>query len=441
MKTITLIAALTCAMIMGCTDSSSVDGDSSSSAKIDGGSSDGHVFNPEDSGTIDQNDAGEKQPDPGEFKWPCKDHGDCDSGLCVDTRGGMKCTKTCVNECPVGYACKIIQAPGGDNVNACIDAFLNLCKPCTKHTECGKNNKCVSWGKDGSFCGHLCSLDSHCLAGYSCQDAVDKDGKALGKQCKPKNGQCKCSQFAINNEAETECSDKEKFASCNGTRKCTTGGLTACDFDKKAELCNNLDDDCDGQTDEELCDDGKECTVDKCKGGTCSNAPKTGGCQFSSKCFTGYCSAGECLKGKLVKCDDGNPCTKDYCDNSTGCENKPDSGQKCDEDGNQCTTDVCKDGKCKHIGHSKKCDDDNKCTLDEKCEPTKATCSVVTKFKNCQDGNVCTDDLCNPKTGCYTTPAKDPDAANGCPINLQKCQKKVCAGGGICSSAPIPGCK
>ena len=66
------------------------------------------------------------------------------------------------------------------------------------------------------------------------------------------------------------------------------------------EACNGLDDDCDGVTDEGAdasCNDGNACTVDACVSGACSHVP--------------------------VNCDDGNPNTTDYCDPYNGCMHLP----------------------------------------------------------------------------------------------------------------------
>jgi len=62
------------------------------------------------------------------------------------------------------------------------------------------------------------------------------------------------------------------------------------------ELCGNgIDDDCDEQTDEIVCNDGSACTLDVCENGVCVYVP--------------------------ISCDDGNPCTDDLCDSLLGCNN------------------------------------------------------------------------------------------------------------------------
>ena len=45
---------------------------------------------------------------PGADGCECKDNGECDSGVCLDTHEGKKCAAKCVDTCPNGYACKDI---------------------------------------------------------------------------------------------------------------------------------------------------------------------------------------------------------------------------------------------------------------------------------------------------------------------------------------------
>mgnify|MGYP003345535588 CR=1 FL=1 len=104
-------------------------------------------------------------------------------------------------------------------------------------------------------------------------------------------------------------------------------------FQGKPEVCNGQDDDCDGQTDEATCDDGKPCTLDVCDGPNgCKSSPLDGtpcdadgsGCTENDSC-----KAGVCTPGKAKDCDDKNPCTADSCDPAKGCVNAPTADAKC----------------------------------------------------------------------------------------------------------------
>src|SRR5206468_1573065 len=126
---------------------------------------------------------------------------------------------------------------------------------------------------------------------------------------------------------------------------------------------------------------------------------------------------GSCVGGPPPNCNDGNVCTDDSCNPASGCvhTNNTDS---CD-DGNACTTgDTCSGGSCVG-GPPPNCNDGNVCT-DDSCNPASgcvhtnntASCDDGTFSTprssgrggscvggpppNCNDGNVCTDDSCNP---------------------------------------------
>jgi hypothetical protein len=282
------------------------------------------------------------------------------------------------------------------------------------------------------------------------------DGK-LGKQCRKVDLQCDCDGRAIKLGLKTTCSSANAVGKCGGSRACGVGGLSACSAPAAvSETCNELDDDCDGKTDEAdpgVCDDGSACTYDNCVNGNCQHPPATGDCDDASACSTGdTCVNGKCV-GDKVTCDDGNPCTADSCDPKVGCQAKPQDGPACD-DGSVCTVgDSCKGGLCLP-GATTACDDGNSCTTDG-CDP-KSGCiakpnqvacndgSVCTvgdtcadgkcaggKAVTCNDGNPCTDDGCDPQTGC-TIAANTAPCSDGNPCTVgEACQGGVCAFGGV----------
>ncbi|MCB9740397.1 MAG: hypothetical protein H6747_14135 [Deltaproteobacteria bacterium] len=158
------------------------------------------------------------------------------------------------------------------------------------------------------------------------------------------------------------------------------------------EVCDGLDNDCDGETDEATCAGGA-CATSVCaqgKDGTyaCEMTPAAdgGSCDDGNACSEGdTCKGGLCI-GTAKVCDDGNPCTDDSCDKANGCDTKPASGA-CD-DGNACTEgDACKDGSC--IGSAKVCDDNNPCTTDG-CDLSGACTVSMNDGAACDDGDACT---------------------------------------------------
>jgi hypothetical protein len=440
------MAAFAITLCLGCSDGNPVsEGGSDASVSSDGLSSDSSINN-YDSGGISQDTS---PPEVGEFGYTCVENDDCDSGLCIQTRNGKICTKTCVDTCPSSFKCVQNNTGSGDNTFICVDKFLYLCNPCETNGDCtesGGGNKCISWSNAGKFCGSLCKTDADCPGKKDCTDKENCTNaySCVDKQCMPTTGECSCSNYAKGKQLQTSCSQKADFASCIGKRTCNDTGLSKCEFNTKPETCNGLDDDCNGKTDETTCDDGNVCTDDLCKDGKCKNSANTADCDFDSQCHTGYCSQTKCLKGNVKKCDDGNPCTQDYCDNKLGCTAKLSSGSKCKSDGNQCTTDVCVEGSCEHKGHTKACDDDDPCTLDEHCDANKKTCTVVTKNKtDCKDGNPCTNDLCVKGVGCKFFPKNKnfgvPDDTGLCPNHAEAAlHTNCCKPNGQCGWAKHP---
>ncbi len=129
------------------------------------------------------------------------------------------------------------------------------------------------------------------------------------------------------------------------------------------ELCNNKDDDCDGQTDEEAaCDDGDPCTIGE------------------------LCKAGSCTAGSANPCEPLSDCSKGSCDPAKGCVFTAIPGP-CD-DGSACTkNDACANGFC--VGDWLTCDDGDPCTNDT-CDTVKGCAhQVVPNEVPCGDKKVC----------------------------------------------------
>ncbi len=57
--------------------------------------------------------------EPGSFGYPCVTNGDCLSGYCLQTTVGSLCTVTCIEECPDGWQCVMVEGLGPDPVSVC----------------------------------------------------------------------------------------------------------------------------------------------------------------------------------------------------------------------------------------------------------------------------------------------------------------------------------
>ena len=222
---------------------------------------------------------GECSDDKGAAGCPCDDNGECNSGYCVNTGDGSVCSNTCDDStnCPKGWKCNDINA-GGDTAYICIPLFTNLCRPCSANSDCddafGEGGYCIPFENgEGSFCGGNCQDNSDCPADYDCQE-FELAADTFVKQCIPTSGLCECNLDAIKDDASTECTIINDYGQCPGTRACEVGvGLSECIGQEPiAELCNNEDDNCDGQIDEEIEDQ------------TCENTNQYGSCKGTTAC-------------------------------------------------------------------------------------------------------------------------------------------------------------
>jgi hypothetical protein len=130
--------------------------------------------------------------------------------------------------------------------------------------------------------------------------------------------------------------------------------------------------------------------------------------------------------------DDGTVVVADKCDapGTSGCSTTPQpqnfgaatllvdacsSGPPTDcDDGDACTDDSCDPatGLCVNTPNID-CDDGDACT-DDSCDPATGLC-VNTPNIDCDDGDACTDDSCDPATGlCVNTPNIDCDDGDAC---------------------------
>ncbi|MDP6945883.1 MAG: hypothetical protein QF464_17165, partial [Myxococcota bacterium] len=194
---------------------------------------------------------------PGSFLCPCETNDDCYSGYCIPSSEGIQlCSKTCEASCPAGWSCKP-DPSGAESSYICIEDQINLCRPCQSNEECKffshVGDRCVFVSDEaGSFCGTACEDDGDCQTGYGCQEVPDVDTEQLSFQCVKLDGECGCSTRAVAEAAATTCLN----AQCSGSRVCTDEGLTACNApDPEPEICDGLDNNCNGQVDEGF-DDG-----------------------------------------------------------------------------------------------------------------------------------------------------------------------------------------
>jgi len=394
----------------------------------------------------------ECRPGQGCFLDPCDDNSDCLYGPCVQHMGNKVCSRTCVEECPDGWLCEQLADTAPDLQYACVSPYTHLCLPCTSSNDCvslsGVADVCVVYGNQGSFCGAECA-DEECPPGYSCVDSMTTEDVGV-KQCMADAGICSCSDTAMKLGLFTPCSIENEFGMCEGVRVCGPDGLAACDAAVPAlEECNGVDDDCDGEMDNDVCDDGNQCTNTSCDPDAgCVVEPLTGtGCDDGDVCsLADHCEDGECI-GTAINCDDDNPCTADSCDPSGGCVYSFNS-MTCD-DGDPCTVgDVCIMGTCEGTQIPCDCKEDSDCLELEDGDICNGTlycdtnafpqvCTVDPKtIIVCEEpkgpGSECLEAACHPLSGeCSFVAANDGffcEDNNPCTVS-STCLEGECVGG------------
>jgi hypothetical protein len=138
---------------------------------------------------------------------------------------------------------------------------------------------------------------------------------------------------------------------------------------------------------------------------------------------TEVCQNGQCVEGQPLDCANDNLCTIDHCDPALGCVHDPVlDGTPC-SNGNPCDgEETCLRGNCA-VGEPRDCDDHNLCTADS-CDPASGcehevlqdgtgcgggpcgpgVCSagecVLSDPTLCDDDDPCTQDWCEPESGC-----------------------------------------
>jgi len=438
------------------TDTGSTTTDTGSTTTTDTGSStDGGATDPDTGADAGPVDAGANCP--GGAFCDCSTNDDCDNGICIDTADGKKCAKKCVDNCPKGFTCN--KYGQGDSVFVCTPDHLAICAPCNVDKDCkyqGPTALCLDYGAAGKFCGAACKADADCPGGYGCVDVTDSAG-SLVKQCKLKDAkaECKCSKWAIAAAAKTTCSVTNDEGTCKGERGCGATGLGKCNATTpEQEKCDNLDNDCDGTTDnldkatkcgqkawldvgsKTACKEDADCKV---KGETCADNKTCrkliGECPGIAECAPGGQMICKNAKTpKLEACNGDDDDCDGVADEDYPWEN-PDTGAKVPIGGN-CGLGVCKGGTVKCDTFSKSvCDTEKSAKLDkEACNDKDDDCDGKVDEDACEDGNACTTDTCDGSNSkCSNKPAKDCDDKNQC--TTDSCDTKT----GSCVHKPYVG--
>ena len=302
---------------------------------------------------------------------------------------------------PTTGAC-VPMMPGFD---ACDDGDACTTDTCVTNV-CGGGPGCMTMPPTGSFPGYdITSCDLTVGPGSSCADIDALEG-CLQAACIAGCGGT-CSRVATggswncDNGGATE-TRSEGYYECS----CGTGsppppgcaGAPGPGCGPPGVACGDIDcdgaDDCDGSATTECDNDCTSCThvAVNCDDGLYCNGAET--------CDPGD---GSCMAGMAPMCDDMDVCngletcneTTDMCDPGTplGCD-----------DGLYCNgLETCDSTSGCMSGMAPMCDDMDVCNGLESCNEMTDACDAGIAL-NCDDSVDCTDDMCDPSSGCSNTP-------------------------------------
>jgi subtilisin-like proprotein convertase family protein len=197
----------------------------------------------------------------GTFGCPCAQNSDCQSGYCVEELDGFVCTTTCLTDCPDGYSCKAVLNTLPDVVFICVPDVARLCQPCRSDLQCS-GGLCVEY-EDGGYCASPCPHGAaDCPATYACQE-VPVNGVTT-PVCLPRTGSCSCRTGTAGQLRA--CQVANAAGTCSGYETCDpAAGWVDCDAATPAEeVCNGVDDDCDGRPDDGLGE--RPCAIENAAG-------------------------------------------------------------------------------------------------------------------------------------------------------------------------------
>jgi cysteine-rich repeat protein len=273
------------------------------------------------------------------------------------------------------------------------------------------------------------------------------------------DGICECSALAVSLGLMTSCTVTNESGSCEGVRVCDVDGLAACDASTPTdEVCNGLDDNCDGTTDDVSCDDQNPCTEDLCGGeaGCSQTIMADAPCDDGDPATTSdTCSPEGTCGGDAITCPAG-ACIAESLPNGVDCDvTYFEAGTPCDDGAMVTKEDQC-DGGDVCVGTPYTCDA-GPCEVSSSPNGVDCTPEYAEAGASYDDLDPSTsDDLCDGAGGCIGTPftcapsqcdaSSEPDgsgcvttsktAGSGCDDGDVSTKVDACDGLGSCLGQP-----
>jgi len=182
----------------------------------------------------DTADAEEDTEPLGETGDPCETDDECASARCVDLvagEGGGICTRNCLDDrdCPDGFDCVFVTSSGGDGESICLPL-----------------DYCVDEDGDGFGTGPGC-------VAADCDDTDETRNFGADEVCDGVDNDCDGTVDDRPVDAERPCATGFNGLCADGVSACVEGLLECIGgAEPTDEVCNGLDDDCDGEVDEDL---------------------------------------------------------------------------------------------------------------------------------------------------------------------------------------------
>ncbi len=163
----------------------------------------------------------------------------------------------CQPACAPGYVCF------GSTTPTCLPGPEFACAPCLSDLTC-LGGSCSQVGAAKGCLIKCLTQDgtSSCPTGFNCTDGL----------CQPAGGDCSCIANLAGSKRSCDSGNGGKGA-CGGIEVCDGSAWSACSAaSATTETCNNIDDNCDGQTDNGLAE--QACGIGQCQGKSVCSAGK-----------------------------------------------------------------------------------------------------------------------------------------------------------------------